>query len=211
MPSFDASFDASFDSGVTSTVPFPVVGVDVPDHIAQALARLPEQDKNKSRIAALLTSIVSPAQDLESALWQLLTQRFATTAIGSNLDSIGKLVGQPRNGLADVDYRTYIAARVSANRSSGLIEDLLKVAKTLINNTTAVITVAYGGPGTEIMRVTGITRTDAQGQALAAFEQTAVAAGIRIVVIYSSVVIASTFRYDVGPGYDVGNLATGIG
>ena len=194
---------------VTIGVPFPVVGIDVPDHVAQALARLPEQDKNKPLIAALLTSIVTPAQNLEAALWQLLTQRFATTAIGSNLDAIGKLVGQARNGLADVDYRTYIAARISANRSMGLAEDLLRVAKTLIGNALAVITLSYGGPGTVIMRVTGITRTDIQGQALASFVQTAIAAGIRVLVIYSSV--TPVFRYDVGPGYDVGNLATGIG
>ena len=198
-------------SGSAPTVPLPVIGTDVPDHIAQALARLPEQDKNKPSIAALLSSFVSPAQDLESALWQLLTQRFATTAIGSNLDAIGKLVGQPRNGLADVDYRTYIYARISANRSSGLAEDLLRVAKLLINNAAAVITLSYGGPGTAILRVTGVTQTDAQGAALAAFVQTAIAAGIRVLVIYSMVIATQTFRYDVGPGYDVGHFATGIG
>ena len=192
-------------------VPLPIIGTDVPDHIAQALARLPEQDKNKPLIAALLSSFVSPAQDLESALWQLLTQRFAATAIGSNLDAIGKLVGQPRNGLADVDYRTYVYARISANRSSGLAEDLLRVAKLIINNAAAVITLSYGGAGTVIMRVTGVTQTDAQGAALAAFVQAAIAAGIRVLVIYSLVIAAQTFRYDVGPGYDVGHFATGIG
>ena len=206
--SFDASFDASFDS--VAAVTLPVVGVDVPDHVAAALGRLFEQDKNKPYITGLVTAYVTPIQALESALWQLLTQRQVGTAIGVQLDAIGKLVNQARNGSGDYDYARYIRARISTNNSKGRFEDLLTIAKLVLNDTTLQIRITQEGAATIRMRVVGVI-SDTTAAILVSFVSIAAAAGVRLVVQWSVVATASALKFDIGPGLDVGNLAAAIG
>src|SRR5262245_2616348 len=56
-----------------------------------------------------LRALLAPAASLEHALQQLLTERNVNTAIGAQLDLIGKIVGRPRAGVADDEiYRRYI-------------------------------------------------------------------------------------------------------
>lgn len=197
-------------AGGSVYVPIPVIGTDVPDHVASALGRLFEQDKGKPTIVALVTAYVTPIQALESALWQLLTQRQVDTAIGAQLDALGKLVNQPRNGSIDTDYSRYIRARISTNNSKGRFEDLITIARLVLNDTTLQIVISQEGAATIRMRIVGVI-TDSTAAILVSFMAAAVAAGIRLVVQWSVVATAAAFRFDVGPGWDVGKLAAAIG
>jgi hypothetical protein len=192
-------------------VPLPVIGTDVPDHVAAALGRLLEQDKNKTNIAKLLTSLVTPQQDLESALWQLLTQRRITTAIGAQLDALGKLVGLARNGLSDTDYRVFIYVQIAVNTSRGRHEDLIAIAKLALQNTAALIEVKNQPVAQVVARVGLITTTDTLGSQLAGFLQAAAAAGVRVVTQWSNNSPGTTFTFDIGPGFDVGKMASTAG
>jgi hypothetical protein len=50
-------------------------------------------------------------------------------AQGVWLDFLGNFVGELRAGANDADYRTFLQARIIANRSQGRIEDLIAVAR----------------------------------------------------------------------------------
>lgn len=52
------------------------------------------------------------------------------SAAGSNLDQWGALIGQPRAGLTDEEYRRFISARPMANRSTGTIDELTAILAT---------------------------------------------------------------------------------
>ncbi|MBA3841166.1 MAG: hypothetical protein H0X39_00845 [Actinobacteria bacterium] len=164
----------------------------------------------KPFIAATLTAYVTPIQALESALWQLLMQRQVGTAVGVQLDALGKLVNQPRDGTTDADYSRYIRARISTNNSKGRYEDLLTIARLVLTDTTLQIRISQEGAATIRMRIVGVI-TDSTAAILVSFVAAAAAAGVRLVVQWSSVATAAAFKLDAGPGWDVGNLAAGIG
>src|SRR5437870_5119087 len=109
-----------------------------PNHATEALAALPEEYKNKPRLAGLLGSFTAQIQALEDAALGSagLTTLTLANASGIWLDVIGKLVGQPRNGQVDAQYRLFLNARIAVNRSSGTIEDIL--------TTFAVLTAGLG-------------------------------------------------------------------
>src|SRR5690606_25505389 len=102
------------------------------NHVAKALTRVLAQFKDKPNYRAVLTALVEPAQSVEDALQQLLLDRAVNTAIGVQLDALGKIVKQPRAGLGDEDYRRYVRARIATNRSKGTIADLLTIASLIV-------------------------------------------------------------------------------
>lgn len=103
-------------------------------HVTDALARLNEQYKDKTKLRDALSSYASETQPLEGAMIQLLVERTVDTAIGAQLDAIGSIVGESRDGAGDDDYRRRIRARISVNSSDGLIEDLITVTILIIDD-----------------------------------------------------------------------------
>ncbi len=101
------------------------------DHVAQAASRLIERwraDRNPN-LAALQSSIVAEVQELEDAAWQVMLARMPDYAEGVQLDVLGRVVGQRREGLSDTAYRAHIKARIRINRSFGTPEDIIEVIK----------------------------------------------------------------------------------
>lgn len=174
-------------------VPVPVLGTDVPDHVAAALGRLLEQDKNKTNIANLVTAFVTPAQALETALWQLLTLRAVGTAFGFQLDALGKLVNQPRNGAYDVDYVRYIKARIATNNSQGRVEDLIAIAKLVLNDSADLITIERRTVASVIVRVTGDIVPNSTAAILITFLRDAHAGGVKLTLETTPDVDTNTF------------------
>lgn len=164
-----------------------------------------------TKVQNLIAVLAGPAQDIENALQQLLLNRAVDTAEGVQLDQLGVLVGQPRGGLSDDDYRRYLRARIATNRSGGVTEDLIRVASLIVNNVSAVYHVERSGVATVVVRVAGVAVTPATGHTLFTFLDQAASAGVRLMVLWSESVPASTFTLDSGPGLDVGHLATSEG
>lgn len=111
----------------------------------------------ESRTQRALRVLLSPYQPLLHAALACLTERNINTARGVHLDAIGKLVGRPRNGETDDEvYRRYCRAQISANKSDGTIEDILKVARLVIDDPAASIQLDNVGRAAYILRVEGI-------------------------------------------------------
>jgi hypothetical protein len=99
----------------------------VADHAEQGAELLLDQFKGRPRILALLLSYLDPVQELEDAIWDVLTRRLIQNAEGEQLDFLGNLVGQPRLALEDAEYRIYLIARIRINRSHGHADDVIEV------------------------------------------------------------------------------------
>lgn len=107
-------------------------------HKADAIARLLEQYKGKSRIEALISSLVGGYQSVEDAFNDLGVNRFVAVATGETLTNIGSIVGAERSDLDDETLRLLILARIQVNISNGAPETLIMIFK-LITKANEVI------------------------------------------------------------------------
>jgi hypothetical protein len=151
-----------------------------------------------NNITLLLRALVGPIQAAEDALQQLLTERTIDTSIGAQIDVIGKLVGEARAGLDDETYRRHVRARISANRSTGRVSDVLKVADLVVYDDLAYLRVIQYGQAAFVLRVEDIIVDDIT-TSLVRFMRQTTAAGVRAVVETWPLAEAAMFTCD-GPG-----------
>lgn len=114
--------------------------------VAQGLARLTSQFVSQPNIRAMLAVYLQPFQDLENAIWDVLHARVLATATvytwpqtNTVFDSLGALVGQPRMGLPDADYKSLIYLRVAVNRATGAAPDWSRFGAILLRAGAQVI------------------------------------------------------------------------
>ncbi len=101
------------------------MSVKVTTHEADAVDLLVSQYKNKVNMGKLAGIIGRRAQSIEDALWKLVTDRALTTSEGAQLDDIGAILGEERQGRDDDDYRVFLSARILLNRCSGTPEQII--------------------------------------------------------------------------------------
>ena len=123
------------------------------DHVTAALARLLTQYKD-TNLVDYLTPFLTQLQELEDVFFDIraiLTN--IEDQVGEQLDLLGRLVGQPREGRTDAVYILWIQARILVNKSSGLPDELLQVLRTLMANE-----ISYEGsyPAGFVLQVFGI-------------------------------------------------------
>ncbi len=167
------------------------MSMDRVDHVAVALARLPSQCRDAAGNPlpgweAVITALVTPIQALEDLALEVLLQKFIDNAVGVQLDKIGRKVGQARNGVSDdATYRRYIKARISTNRSRGLIEDWIRISVLVIDDPAAYIHVFNLGNASAILSIEAITLDEEIGTILFGFLVKAAATGVRLVLVAS--------------------------
>lgn len=105
------------------------------DQVAQGYDRLLEQFKDKPNIKSLLETYLKQTEDLESAYFELLTERSIFTAVGVQLDLLGALVVEPRLGRDDEAYRLAILTKIGINNSEGTPDVLMQLLKNLSGGT----------------------------------------------------------------------------
>ncbi len=110
------------------------------DHVTQATALLLTQFKGAAAVEAWLSSYVTQVQEIEAMLFDLLEDRAIDTAIGTQLDGLGVIVGVAREALSDDDYRERLKIQVKINACSGTIEDVLEIFKLLMPDNTFFMT-----------------------------------------------------------------------
>lgn len=159
----------------------------------------------------VLRILLSPAASLESAMRQVLLLRGIGTAVGVQLDVLGAIVGRAREGEPDDEiYRRYVRAQITTNKSDGTINTILKVAGLVVSDPSATFTLHNYGIATYSLEVSGIALTEAVAQVLVRMIIKATAGGVRAIVEYATSDADDVFRYDVGPGFDVGHYSTAV-
>lgn len=183
----------------------------VTDHEQRAAARLIRQYWGKPSWTALAKLIGRRAQKIEDALWQLGTMRSLDDATGAQLDNVGAIVGEPRLGAIDADYRIRIGSRIRINLSDGTVEDVLGIVFPIVPSGATVKLTQYP-PASLTVLVDGQPLTVDQAALIARFIGEGVAAGVGadLHFIESPTTSSEVFRLDVGPGLDVGKLAGAV-
>jgi hypothetical protein len=103
-------------------------------HAAEALDRLIAQFREKTNLSAVLNAYTEQTQDDEQSAWELFTERALGVAVGSQLDGIGSIVGESRDGRSDTLYELAIRAQIRLNTMSGTADEILEIIALLTTN-----------------------------------------------------------------------------
>lgn len=148
----------------------------VSDHEDQGVALLISQFRNKPFIEILVRALMAQVQELEVVFFDLLVKRALDTAVGAQLDVIGRIVGQPRGTFDEDTYRTFLRGRVLVNRSSGTVDQMIELANTLLPDGASIVVREYYPAAFEIEVIGSVP--DWFGNALAAITLEAKGVGI---------------------------------
>jgi hypothetical protein len=98
------------------------------DQVSKGLSRnidfLDKENFNK-----LIQLFLEEVQEIEVATLAIADQKSILTAIGEWLDYIGKIVGEPRKGRTDQDYRAALLLKVAINTSDGTPNTIIDITK----------------------------------------------------------------------------------
>jgi len=185
----------------------------ITDHSDAAVARLPEAHKDKENIELLITAVAAQTQEAENAWWQLFAERQIDTAIGQQLDDIGAIVGEARQGRSDDDYRRYICTRISANNSEGRISDLVRVARSVLNDDSLTIRFEAQYPAGLVLHVESGLLDDGVASILVSFMRDTSAGGVTMQMHYMPADPDNTFTMGQvqllgGPGFPFVNIGS---
>jgi hypothetical protein len=137
----DFTFDP--EAPADEDLPAPTEGVYAlnEDHVVEGIAHLIELFRQGPRNQAELAAYLAQAQEVEDAFWDLFNAFDPDTAVGHQLDLIGKLIGEGRLARTDDDYRAAIRVRVLVNSSDGQPEQLIEIASAMFPSPTYTMAV----------------------------------------------------------------------
>lgn len=174
--------------------------VPVTDHTEQALALLIDAYKGLPRLSGLIASITNRLQEFEDINWDVANKRLLdytdrdgnpAHAVAAQLDTIGRIVGQGRNGQDDATYLIYIRARIFLNKSKALRGDIIKLIQ-LVEAQDFFYTEFY--PTTVLLEFFG--HTAASPLVLIDLARQCVTGGVQIVLVIPPTISAiSTFAF----------------
>lgn len=145
--------------------------------ITDSTARLTSVFKGKVRIEGLLRAFLTGHQNVENALQVMLEDRALLTAYGAQLDIIGEIVGQPREGRGDEEYLTYIIAKIGQNISKGTATEVITIFNLLTGSANPLL-IELGNATIEIYSDVDISGLDSDS--IYTFMGLVVSAGVKI-------------------------------
>ncbi len=89
------------------------------DQVALGQSRLINIFSELPNISKILSTYTGACSNLEDLWFELLEERSLTTAVGAQLDLLGKLIVEQRRGRGDDEYRVAILAKIGVNNSEG--------------------------------------------------------------------------------------------
>jgi hypothetical protein len=110
--------------------------VKITTHRTDGLSVLAQQYRDKKQVLDKLGRLYDRIQIIEDAAFTLYTDRSVDTAVGVQLDDLGKTVGERRQGALDPEYRLRVKGRIVCNRSSGTVENIIAVFRALLSTST---------------------------------------------------------------------------
>jgi hypothetical protein len=179
-----------------------------PDHETIMLDELLAWFRTKPKLRALVEGIADQVQELEESFRELREERLLSAATGAQLDQYGRVVGEQRGALSDADFAKFIEARILTNTSEGDVDRLLAILRIIAGPLTAGTDVEYtplyaAAFQMSVIRDVPLTATMAARIVAQMLDVTPAGVGVEIIEGPG----ADTFRFDVGPGFDVGKLA----
>lgn len=173
------------------------------EHANEGVALLLEQFTGSPLLRTFVACLMGLVQDGEGVAWQLLTERCIDYAVGDQLDGLGAIVGEPRNGRADEVYRTAIRVRIAVNRSNGRVEELINILG-LVFGATLDVWVREHPPAAMTVELRNPAVTPNTPEIVFGFLRDAKPAGVRLDLSYSIEDADDTLTWGDYEGQDVG-------
>jgi hypothetical protein len=173
--------------------------IPVTDHAQRVDDSLAQQyrDATAPGVREVAQAIAFEGQDVEDALWSILNKTPLSAAIGYQLERMGALVGEQRNGDSDEPYWVRVAARILVNRSSGSVNELLAIFS-LLTAGLATLHLVDQLPAAFVLKVNGIA-VSVPGTYATLLRQ-ARKGGVRSILEYSTAPTGSGFCFAGGTG-----------
>jgi hypothetical protein len=178
------------------------------DHVADAQEQVWNRFKKCPNFTALAKVTGKRFQILSNDLEDIRAVRDLDVATGTNLDKLGAIVGQDREGFSDLIYRTLIKAKTAANRSKGTTENLIETALILRNGVTTDITYTELFPASVQIDFLNSLETLQHQALIADLLFLTKLGGVRLVVTFST---STPFGFDGDPdafGFETGQFTS---
>lgn len=107
----------------------------ITNHIDRLKELLPGQFVGLPNWESMLTSYGTLVQDFEDELYRFFSELSLASAVGSQLDGLGEILGETRKGRSDSEYRAFLGIRVKINISRGEPETLIDVLAAITDST----------------------------------------------------------------------------
>jgi hypothetical protein len=143
-----------------------------------------ERFKNKPIFTAFLRIVLARMQHITDTVWNLYAGSWLDNAFGLQLDNLGDIVGETRQGRDDTVYRPWIRARILANRSSGKQQELLKILRVIIGDAPGV-TYTPDPPANFEIAISGMSHAGDLARTLRVILNEARAAGVGMRLRYT--------------------------
>jgi hypothetical protein len=104
-----------------------VGAISQPDMAEEGLGRLLIEYQHSPRFKAFLQAVLEEVASIDRVTLQYLAGIWPATAIGVQLDLVGKIVGQERGEFEDEKYRILILGRIFVNRANGKLPAFLEL------------------------------------------------------------------------------------
>jgi len=101
------------------------------DHQQRAVDRLIRPFKDKPRIEAFLRACTLGVQIQEEDTFGTIVGTTLELATDDALNKWGIIVGEPRGGLTDEDYRRFIEGRILANICESTADEFIRILQTI--------------------------------------------------------------------------------
>lgn len=167
-------------------------------HETDALNRMTERLKGKPIATAFFRALARQIQDLEDAAWDVFIGRWIDSAVGVQLDAVGKYLNLARGSLDDDTYRLWLKARVKVNRSRGTPEDLIAIFHLLSEDSVITYTPMY--PAGFQLDLGDAVFDSSLHDALLSFIRAATDGGVRGMLTWSEHDEDETFSFLGAPG-----------
>lgn len=126
------------------------------NHVEEGQALVLDRFKSGAVLGGILKALLNQVQALEDALQDITSERWLTTAVGAQLDALGQIVGEYRDGREDEDYRFALTLRIRINRSQGRVLDIFEVLNLLAPISTFIYRENYPA-GFEVEQIEPLT------------------------------------------------------
>jgi hypothetical protein len=120
-----------------------VGAISQPDMVREGLSRMIIRYQHSPRLRAFLQAILEEIASIDRVTLQYLAGIWPATAIGVQLDLLGKIVGQERGEFSDEEYRILILGRIYVNRANGKLPEFLYLLKAILGLTEPVVMREY--------------------------------------------------------------------
>jgi len=178
----------------------------IQDHVAYVLEDLISFFSNAENLKKLIGVIVEESNELETELVKLWTDTTLQTATGDSLKQWGLIVGQSRiDGWTDEEYRLAIQTKIDINLGQGEVTRLIRIISTLVETS-----VRYRQRGRAHYSLEWLTASPTSAlwlEHIANSIRDLTPAGVSWEAEEGR---PGVFRFNSGPGFDQGKLASRV-